>query len=412
LTTASELLFLKKCNLRQLLFSSKRVVVGLFFYLLDSIYLFFLPAQSQNSKIVLVVRLDHIGDFILWIPAAKELRAIYPAADWQLILLANKTWADMAMELDIFDEVLPIDRQRLLTNLTYRFRALCQSRRACADTAIQPTYSRDALRDDALIRASGAEQRIGSQGDYSNTTPWLKSLSDRTYTRLVPATTKPIHELQRNAEFVVGLGGLNRLDFPSLPVPSTQPPSVLDDTTYFVLFPGASWTGKQWPAARFAELAARIRRQTGWVCVICGGVADAVTAQKIQTLAGPPVINLAGKTDMQELVATLARSRLVITNDTSAAHMSPAVGTPTVCILGGGHYGRFLPYSLSDDLPNMAVVNKPMECYGCNWRCIYSVATSDAMPCIAQISVEDVLQVVIRFLPEDNCNPSTFIAAG
>jgi ADP-heptose:LPS heptosyltransferase len=398
------MLFLKKYNIRQLLFNFKRVAVGLSFYLLDSIYLLFLPAQSQNSKIVLVVRLDNIGDFILWIPAAKELRALYPATEWQLILLANKTWADMAKELDIFDEVLPIDRQRLFMNLAYRFRALCQSRRASAHIAIQPTYSRDMLRDDALIRASGAEQRIGSQGDCSNTKPWLKLLADRTYTRLVPATAKPIHELERNAEFVAGLGGVNRLDLPSLSILSTQLPSVLDGITYFVLFPGASWAGKQWPAARFAELAVRIRRQTGWVCVICGGEADVITAQKIQTLAGPPVINLAGKTDVRELLATLAGSRLVITNDTSAAHMSPAVGTPTVCILGGGHYGRFLPYSLSDDLPNMVVVNKPMECYGCNWRCIYPVTAGDAMPCIAQISVEAVWQAVCRVLPADCCN--------
>jgi len=297
----------------------------------------------------------------------------------------------------------------LLMNLAYRFRALCQSRRAGAHIAIQPTYSRDVLRDDALIRASGAEQRIGSLGDCSNTKPWLKSLADRTYTRLVSATAKPIHELERNAEFVAGLGGVNRLDLPSLPVPTALLPSTLEGVAYFILFPGASWAGKQWPATRFAELAVRIRRRTGWVCVICGGVADAVTAQKIQTLVGPLVINLAGKTDVRELLAALAGSRLVISNDTSAAHMSPAVGTPTVCILGGGHYGRFLPYSLSDDLPNMAVVNKPMECYGCNWRCIYSVATGDAMPCIAQISVEAVWQAVIRFLPANSCDSSAFV---
>lgn len=396
------MLFLKD-NIRHLLFNTKRVVVGLFFYLLDSIYLLFLPAKSQNSKTVLVVRLDHIGDFILWMPAAKELRTLYPATEWRLILLANQTWADIVRELNIFDDVLPIDRQRLFMNPVYRFRALCQSRRAGAHVAIQPTYSRDILRDDALIRASGAEQRIASLGDCSNTMPWLKSLADRTYTRLVSATAKPIHELERNAEFVAGLGGVNKLDLPSLPVSTTLLPSILEGIVYFILFPGASWAGKQWPTTRFAELAARIGQHTGWACVICGGVADVVTAQKIQTLVAPPVINLAGKTDVRELLATLARSRLVITNDTSAAHMSPAVGTPTVCILGGGHYGRFLPYSLTDDLPNMAVVNKPMECYNCNWRCIYPVDPGDALPCVAQISVEAVWQAVCKLLPAVNC---------
>lgn len=392
--------------LRQTLSKAYRIAVGLSFYLLDSVCFLFLPASTPRSKFVLVVRLDAIGDFVLWTSAAKELRTLYPSGEWRLILVANQAWYSLAEELGIFDEVWPIDLQPLCKNLVYRFRVLCRVRRAGFQIAIHPTYSREMLRGDALIRASGADQRIGSQGDFCRLEPWLKPLADLCYTRLVPAAAKPMTELERNAEFIAGLGGAAKLELPSLHFISSLLPSVLDGIPYFVLFPGASWTGRQWPATRFAELAARVGRQTGWTAVICGGGGDTAIAQRIQTSAGIPVINLAGKTDLKRLLAILAASRLVITNETSAAHIAPAVGTPTVCLLGGGHYGRFLPYSLTDDLPNMAVVNEPMECYGCNWRCIYLVAPGDAVPCVAQIGVEAVWQAVCKLLPTDSCDSS------
>lgn len=401
---------MKRSVIRQFLSKIYRIVIALgtlLTYLFDSVCLLFLPVRSPRTKFVLVIRMDNIGDFILWIPAAKELRRLYPAGEWRLILAANLAWSALAKELRIFDEVLSLDTYRFFTNPIYRFRVLCLVRRVGSQIAIHPTYSREILRGDALIRASGAEQRIGSQGDFSRMERWLKPLADMSYTRLVPATFKLIPELERNTEFVAGLGGASRLDLPSLPVVSSTLPLVLEGTPFFVLFPGASREGKKWPVARFSELAERIKRQTGWLAVICGGVGDGPTAQRLQISADIPMIDLTGKTDLKQLQVVLASSRLVITNDTSAAHISPAVGTPTVCVLGGGHYGRFLPYSKIHDLPNMALVNEPMECYGCNWKCIYTIAKGDALPCIAKISVEAVWRAVTQLLPADFTYPSS-----
>ena len=47
---------------------------------------------------------------------------------------------------------------------------------------------------------------------------------------------------------------------------------------------------------------------------------------------GVPV--LAGSTAVPELVALLARARLVVANDSGAAHVASAVGTPVVSIFG------------------------------------------------------------------------------
>lgn len=290
----------------------------------------------------------------------------------------------------IFDEVWPVDTRRLVASPGYRYRMLRRVRAAGFDVAIEPTYSRGMLRGDALIRASGAPERIGSQGDCSNIGSWLKRITDRWYTRLIAADPQPMMELRRNAEFVKGLGGRGEAEMPQLHVEQDALPAELRDAQYFVLFPSASAHGKRWPIERFAEIAQHVVRQYGWRGVVCGGPADKSLSEKLCRIAAVPLRNLAGKTSLGQLAAILAHARLVLTNDTSAAHIGPAVGTPTVCILGGGHYGRFLPYDLPDARLAPRAVSHRMDCYGCNWRCIYQVRHDAPFPCVDNVPATTV----------------------
>src|SRR5258708_4862161 len=59
---------------------------------------------------ILLVRLDALGDFVLWLPMARTLRQFYFGR--KLILLANSQWADLARGLPYWDEVWPVDVKR------------------------------------------------------------------------------------------------------------------------------------------------------------------------------------------------------------------------------------------------------------------------------------------------------------
>jgi hypothetical protein len=111
----------------------------------------------------LLVRLDGIGDYILWSDAAKATKAHLARKDVAVVLLANELWADLAEPE--FDEIWRIDCERFERNLVYRYRWLLQIRKAGFGTAIQPTYSRRLLLGDAAIRYSDAVERIGYQTD-------------------------------------------------------------------------------------------------------------------------------------------------------------------------------------------------------------------------------------------------------
>ena len=71
---------------------------------IDDWLIAYIPQKKQYSNAVLIIRLDSIGDFILWLDSAKEFRRIY--LDKKIVLCANASWASLAERLTYWDEVI------------------------------------------------------------------------------------------------------------------------------------------------------------------------------------------------------------------------------------------------------------------------------------------------------------------
>jgi ADP-heptose:LPS heptosyltransferase len=103
---------------------------------------------------------------------------------------------------------------------------------------------------------------------------------------------------------------------------------------------------------------------------------------------------LSGKTTLQELAELIRGAEILISNETSAVHIAAAVGTNSVCILGGGHFGRFLPYPKHVKGARPIVADKYMPCFNCNWKCEWPHEPSGAVPCVTGVSIEQVLRLI------------------
>lgn len=360
-----------------------RIIFGI-----ENIFIY-IPYWKKNSGIALI-RLDAIGDFIIWLDTAKEYRSLYP--NQKITLIANPVWAGLARQLPYWDEVYAVDiRQLALKNLIKRWRLLLSIRRRCFHTAIHPTFSRT-IAGDTIVRATGAIHRIGSVGDLINSTAQERRASNHWYTKLIPAKTSRVMELLRNAEFFSSLATTSyQPALPRLPRLCVLPENLQLEEAYFIIFPGASWVGRHWPVGHFVEVLVTLRLHYGWTPVLCGAANEAALCQSIARAAAVNCINLAGETDLVELIELLRGARLLISNETSAVHIAAAVGTPAVCVLGGGHYGRFMPYPESVFGRKPLVADHPMPCFGCNWRCSMPHTAGEAVPCVAQVSVAQVL---------------------
>ncbi len=365
-----------------------------------------IPRHRNDSSCekILVVRLDAVGDFVLWTASLQQLITPYLSENYPVSLLGNASWISVADRLASFSEVLPLDRDRFISNISYRLRTLLRIRQARYTTVIVPAYSRELLFGDAIIRLSGARNRIGSMGDCTNIRPWLKKMADTWYTQLLPADPAICYELQRNAEFVSRFWGTDvPLIMPSLPIQSSIPEE-LRGIEYFVVAPGAQVRGKRWPLHNFREVIDRIHQVSGLTGVICGATGEEWMGVVLSSASRGDILDYVGRTTLMELIALIAGAKLVLSNDSAAVHIATAVFTPSVCVLGGQHFGRFLPYRriAGEKRPLPVALFHAMPCFQCNWNCLNKTSAEAPLPCVNVVTSEEMWQEAKSILLQES----------
>jgi len=380
------------------------IIKSLLYYLFDSLVLWKTPSPQKNQlEVVLLIRQDAIGDFVMWLDTAKEYRELYPSENYRIVLVGNAVWFDLAKGLPYWDEVLPINVKKFKTFSSYRRNILRKVNSFGAQIAVQPTFSREFYHGDSLVRASNAFHKVSSVGDMSNRNWLKKTLADGWHTDLIPASTQIMTELERNAEFFSGISGkTHKVLYPKLDIPQIETSSNWAKREYYVLFPGVGAAIRQWSVESFAVIANRIYEATGLDGILDGAPNEKPLAESIQDLSKAP-LEWAG-TRLGELPELLKYAKFVVSSETSAVYIAAAVKTPVICVLGGAYFGRFLPYPESAGQKIvLKTVSYPMSCFGCNADCVYELDKDEPAPCISNISVDAVWQEVEKII-EDGKN--------
>ena len=119
---------------------------------------------------------------------------------------------------------------------------------------------------------------------------------------------------------------------------------------------------KLWPAERYAALADRFMETGASVALIGSRAEMEVSAQVCRHARRQPIV-LTGKTSVAEATAIISVGSILITNDTGAAHIASAVGTPPLVIFGPTNPLTTRPFA-----PGAEIVRHPPECAPCMLR--------------------------------------------
>tara|TARA_Y200000002_G_scaffold370675_1_gene366451 strand:+ start:140 stop:775 length:636 start_codon:yes stop_codon:yes gene_type:complete len=208
-------------------------------------------------------------------------------------------------------------------------------------------------------------------------------------------------EIERHYEFLEELFGRRVCqEVGKLPQLVELEEALIVDLEYFIIFPGAASSKRVWPVSKFALVAKEIARVYGYKLVVCGTMGERALADELILKAGAVgAVNLAGETSLPEFIEVVRGASVLVGNETSSVHIAAAVETPSVCLLGGGHFGRFMPYPASTPRMKPVPVYDRMECYECNWNCTHpDEQKGEATPCVEAIRVEAVLKAVYEIL--------------
>ncbi len=320
--------------------------VDVFFYLRERTANF--GNKPRSSKNILLVRLDAIGDYILFRNFIEILKKEPKYSEYKITLIGNITWKELAETLDkeYISEFIWIDTRKFRRNIIYRYKTL---RTVCStyyDIVIHPTYSRtyDA---DIIVKMSNASEKIGSIGDLSNISRWQKRITDKYYTKLIPAQRNIMFEFYRNKEFFENLIG-KKLDIakPYIKLPTNYTFNLeLPQSSYAVLFISASANFKKWNIENFGEVAKWIKCNLGYEIVLCGGKEDMESTKVFERVYNDTYFNLVGKTSLIDLLFVIKNSKMIISNETFFPHMAVALNAKNIFVIyNGNHFGRFIPY--------------------------------------------------------------------
>jgi FkbM family methyltransferase len=101
---------------------------------------------------------------------------------------------------------------------------------------------------------------------------------------------------------------------------------------------------KCWPIERWASLINRIHLKTNEKVVIFGSKADVKEAALLAFLARAPCINLAGRTNLPDLMQIVSRMKVVISTDTGIAHIAAAYSIKQIVLYGFSNQHRYSPW--------------------------------------------------------------------
>jgi len=103
----------------------------------------------------------------------------------------------------------------------------------------------------------------------------------------------------------------------------------------YIFCPGAEYgPAKRWPSRHFAELARRVASPQSPVWLL-GSAKDVPTGDDIVGLAAiDNVVNLCGKTGLDQAIDLLASARWVVSNDSGLMHVAAALARPLIALYG------------------------------------------------------------------------------
>ncbi|CCQ72223.1 glycosyltransferase family 9 protein [Magnetospira sp. QH-2] len=339
---------------------------------------------------VLVVRMDGIGDMVLFRRALDHYAEALGVEQQDITVLGCTSWERVAHGVFAGYRVEVLDEHRFAKNLWYRLRTAVRVRRVNPETVINDSYFRRPLMADSLAWICGASTNIASLPHISDKTRSVYHWYLSQATRIIDTGPYPTHETLRHFNFLSVLAG--REITPEAPAFDwkSEPPEFADEGPYVVLNPGSNEYGRRWPFDKYLDIARRCVK-AGYRVAVVGSPKEAPTEEgllALQMIYG--VHNLIGQTSLPGLLDLMKHASAVVSNDTGPMHLAIALGTPTVAVIGGGHFHCFIPYPDDVRPPNVHFLWQEMDCYHCFWACPKRETDKDSFPCVAAVETDAV----------------------
>ncbi len=332
-------------------------------------------ARLQPFKI-LIRSSNWLGDAVMTIPAVRAIKRGRP--DAHITILSPAKLADIWRLVPEVDQVIPIDspsgRFRALRSLFHPWKVACKLRGHRFDAAVLLPNS---IRAAVEVWLAGIPRRVGYPG-HKGRPFFLNQVLREKKRKKDEKAERPKHQVYHYLKLAEFIGA----EIPETPFALPNPPRPPSDTLHIAVCPGAEYgPAKRWPADRFAEVIRTLNLARTCEWTIVGTFKDRTVGDEILEHAGNPanVDNRCGQTSLEQLIAILRASDVLLTNDTGTMHLAALLGVPTVSIFGSTEPALTGPLGTGH-----TIIRKKVECSPCflrncpiDFRCMLGIHPRD-----------------------------------
>ena len=350
--------------------------------------------DSSDAAGILIIRLGSLGDVANTLPAVQALKERLPGERFGW--LVEEPSAELVRLSGVAEQIILFPRRRLseLLRRPWRWPALwAEILRLRREIRAQGYFCaldfQGNLKSGFLGMLSGATDRIGFARGHCREMNWLFN-----NIQALPSSARLLR-----AEKAAALAQAVAPELRPRPVTLAEEERNITRVAQFLqtfpgdgplvaLHPGTSAFGrfKRWPAARFGETAARLRRDVGARCVITYGPDEEELASEVVG-ASSGAARLPPKFTLGELIELLRRASVVIGADTGPLHLAALLKRPVVAIFGPKDPAIYAPYGTRSE-----IVRADLPCSPCAKR------QCDRVRCMECISAADVAAAAERLL--------------
>jgi ADP-heptose:LPS heptosyltransferase len=271
---------------------------------------------------ILIIKPSSFGDIIQALPCANALKQAYPGSNISWVVFKN--WEAVTKLCSDIDEIISWDRRRGIRGF---FNVLKSIRRTEYDIIID---LQGLLRSALLARFAKAKIKIG--------VPGMKECSNILIKEVYPEKVN-INATLRNLETIRFLTGKSFQPKVNINI---NVGSILNKNgvskDFIAFVPFARGKGKNWSIDNYHKLIGLIKNKfADMQIVVLGAKLDFGEIQSSE------VIDLCGKTSIEELAGILSKSKAVVGADTGPMHLSALLNVPSIFIFGHSDINETAP---------------------------------------------------------------------
>ncbi len=340
-----------------------------------------MPIVSNKPLQILVRMPNWLGDLVMATPLLESLKKKWPNSI--LTVSCIKHFSEILLHHPYIDHIIPLERSSGLREKIFPKKNVSNLRLKQYDLGVLTTNS---LSSAWIFFLSNIKKIVGFNSNARGLlltckVPFPKKRTSqhlvKTYKSLLVPIGIPIDDTH---PLITTIPKEDEAALNLLESQGRDPKQTL-----IGINPGAAYgQAKCWPPEYFISLSQKLIEKKDHCIVFFGDKLGKSLIDSIcSKLPKERVINLAGKTNIRELVCLIKQCNVFLTNDSGPMHIAAALSTPLIALFGSTSDTLTGPY------PNGQVIHKHTSCSPCFLR----ICPID-FRCMKQITVEEVYEAL------------------